>query len=368
MQVSTAYSVRLAAILISLTLVILGLYWFKDLLIILSFALVFALLLLPLVQRMEAWGLPRSLSIFIAILVMLGALVALILILSAQIAEFVSDWPLFVKKAESYLNTLQRFLSQNLNISRKKQMLELSNQTLNLLKNSGSILGTTFETLLRGLSVLILIPIFTFFTLFYRHFFAHFLAKVFPQVGAENLRELMAKMAKVVQSYLVGMFLVMLLVAGLNILGFWWIGVNYFLFFGILTGILLLIPYVGIWIGAFLPILFSLVFLGPNYALGVMAWVAFVQFFEANVVTPLVVGSKVSVNPIVALVALLLGELIWGIPGLILALPFTAILKVIFDFVPALEAYGFLIGEVPKRASAPKPRPSRSRASKKATP
>jgi predicted PurR-regulated permease PerM len=122
------------------------------------------------------------------------------------------------------------------------------------------------------------------------------------------------------------------------------------MFFGCLTGILLLIPYIGIWIGACLPIILTLGSLGPNYALGVIAWVAAVQFVEANFITPLVIGSKVSINPMVAMLALLAGEMIWGIPGLILALPLTAILKVIFDHVPALEAYGFLLGEAPKRS------------------
>jgi AraC-like DNA-binding protein len=77
----------------------------------------------------------------------------------------------------------------------------------------------------------------------------------------------------------------------------------------------------------------SLVTLSPSHALAVVAWVAAAQFIEANFITPLVVGSKVSMNPMVAMLALLCGELLWGIPGLILALPLTAVMKVIFDSV-----------------------------------
>lgn len=72
---------------------------------------------------------------------------------------------------------------------------------------------------------------------------------------------------------------------------------------------------------------------------------------EGNFITPYVVGSKVSINPLAAIVVLILWENIWGLPGLILALPLTAILKVVFDAVEGLKPYGFLIGE------AEKPRP-----------
>lgn len=345
------YSLRLASVLISICLVITGMYWMKDLLILLSFSLIFALLLLPLCSKLESKGLPRSISISIALLITLIILSAIISLLALQMAEFISDWPIFIQKTEKWIASLQTFLSRNLNISRKKQMVELTNQTINLLKNSGEILTTTFGTMVHIITTLILIPIFVFFFLYYRNFFAAFLSKVFPNTEAHILGGIMNKTGKVVQGYLVGLFLVMLMVAVVNCIGFSWMGVEYPIFFGILTGLLLIIPYVGIWIATIFPILFSLISLSPANTFAVIAWVAAVQFIEGNFITPLVVGSKVSVNPMVAMFALLIGELIWGIPGLILALPLTAIMKVIFDHVPALEAYGYLLGEAPKRGN-----------------
>ena len=193
-----------------------------------------------------------------------------------------------------------------------------------------------------------------FFFLYYRTFFADFLSKVFPSTDAKTMQGILTKTGEVVQGYLVGLLVVMGVVACANCVGFWWIGVDYPIFFGIITGLLLIIPYIGIWVGASLPIILSLATLSPSHALGVVAWVAAVQFIEANFVTPLVIGSKVSINPMIAMLALLGGELLWGIPGLILALPFTAIIKVIFDHVPALHPYGFILGEAPKRPKATK--------------
>jgi predicted PurR-regulated permease PerM len=268
--------------------------------------------------------------------------------------EFSSELPLFAKKTEKWVSSLQSFISSNFNISRRKQMLELSNELMALLKNSGVIISTTFSTALHAITALILVPVFTFFFLFYRDFFEQFLQKVFPKTEGQVLTKVMEKTGSVVQGYLVGLLVVMLIVAVLNSVGFWWIGVEYPVFFGFLTGVLLLIPYIGIWMGALLPILLSLITLSPSHALAVVAWVAAAQFIEANFITPLVVGSKVSMNPMVAMLALLCGELLWGIPGLILALPLTAVMKVIFDSIPSLEPYGFLLGEAPERSKETK--------------
>lgn len=340
---------RLAATLFSISVLIIGMIWLKDLFVLLASALVLSLLLLPVTSWLERRGLPRSISILIVLVVTSLLLVGGLTLLTLQIADIASDWPMFVKKFETYISSIQSFLSKNLNISRKKQMIEVTNQTLNLLKNSGVILGTTFGTMIHIVTNMILIPIFIFFILYYRSFFASFLHQVFPKIAENDLQDLLRKIGRVVQSYLQGLLLVMLIAGSMNILGFWWIGVDYFIFFGTLTGVFLLIPYVGIWVAASLPVLLSLITLSPTHAMAVVAWVAAVQFIEANFITPMIIGSKVSMNPMVAMIALLLGETIWGIQGLILALPLAAILKVIFDFVPELNAYGFLLGAAPKR-------------------
>ena len=89
--------------------------------------------------------------------------------------EFSSELPLFTKKAEKWISSFQSFISANFNISRRKQMVELSNELMALLKNSGVIISTTFSTAIHTITALILVPVFTFFFLFYRDFFETFL-------------------------------------------------------------------------------------------------------------------------------------------------------------------------------------------------
>ncbi len=102
-------------------------------------------------------------------------------------------------------------------------------------------------------------------------------------------------------------------------------------------------------IGSVLPILMALLTKDSIwYAVGVAGIFAAVQFLEGNFITPNIVGSKVSVNPLAAIVALIIGGMLWGPAGMILSIPFTAIIKVVFDHIHSLEAFGFLLGEPPQ--------------------
>jgi predicted PurR-regulated permease PerM len=187
MSTNTAYSSKLSSALLSMALIIAAAYLLQDLLILLSFALVLSLLLLPASKLMEAKGFPRSLAISIAILLSFALISALLIIAVTQITEFSSELPLFTQKAEKWISSFQSFISANFNISRRKQMVEFSNELMSLVKNSGVIISTTFSTALHAISALILVPVFTFFFLFYRDFFASFLQKVFPKTEGEVL-------------------------------------------------------------------------------------------------------------------------------------------------------------------------------------
>ena len=143
--------------------------------------------------------------------------------------------------------------------------------------------------------------------------------------------------------------MVMGIVAVLNTVGLMLMGIEYAWFFGSMASLLMLLPYIGIAIGSILPALFALATKDSAlYAVGVIAWFQVVQFLEGNIITPNIVGGKVSINPLMAIIVILLGGMIFGLAGLILALPMTATLKVIFDAIPSMEPIGYLIGEPEK--------------------
>jgi predicted PurR-regulated permease PerM len=193
-----------------------------------------------------------------------------------------------------------------------------------------------------------LMPVFIFFFLYYRSFFKQFLNKLFIRTPNQNITEIMYKIQNVVKNYIMGLLLVMAIIAALNTVGLLILRIEYAFFFGALAALLNIIPYLGIIIGSILPIMMALLTKDSIwYAVGVAGVFTIVQLLEGNFITPNIVGSKVSVNPLAAIIALIIGGILWGPSGMILSIPFTAITKVILDNIEPLEPFGFLLGEPP---------------------
>jgi predicted PurR-regulated permease PerM len=154
------------------------------------------------------------------------------------------------------------------------------------------------------------------------------------------------KVFKIQQNYLLGLIKVMIIVGFLNSIGLLLLGIGNPFFFGFLAAFLLLIPYVGIFIGSLLPAIVALATKDSAwYAFGVIVIFSFIQFLEGNFITPKITGSKVSINAFIAILSFVIFAMLWGLAGMIVALPITATLKIIFDNTPEYQAYGFLMGE-----------------------
>lgn len=346
METKLPYSAKLLISLLCVSIIVWWMFVLQEILILLSFSVLFAMLLFPLCHFLEKWYFPRTLAIFVCLLITLAIVVGLVSLASMQLADLSDELPAFQRKAEGLMNNLQTWAAKNFNISRKKQVTEFRNQSLNLLKNSGYIVTNSLTAIANSLSSMALIPIFVFFFLHYRDFFRNFFYKVFFRSKKTKIDTILQKIYTVVQSYLLGLVMVIIIVATLNTIGLMILGIEYAMFFGTLAAFLLLIPYIGIMIGSLLPIIMALITKdSPLYAVGVAGVFLFVQFLEGNFITPHIVGSKVSINPLAAMIVLVLGGQLWGISGLVLALPFIAILKVVFDNIEALKPYGYVLGE-----------------------
>ncbi|MFC0185731.1 AI-2E family transporter [Pseudarcicella hirudinis] len=232
------------------------------------------------------------------------------------------------------------------------RLKKLISKPKKLLDESGTYLSSFLSTTSSMLGALSLIPIFVFFFfLYYRDFFQNFfIYKVFSKVEKNHLNNVIAKIYEVIQGYMVGTATVIGIVATLNTIGLLCLGIDYAIFFGVLAAVSLLIPYIGILLGSLLPMIMALITKDSYwYAVGVAGIFLSVQFLEGNFITPYIVGSKVSINPLAAMIALILGGQLWGLPGLVLALPVTAILKVIFDSINGLKPYGYILGQAEHR-------------------
>jgi len=342
----TPVYLKLASILVALIAGVYILFVLQETLIPLAFSVLLAILLHPVCVRLEHRRVPRIAAILLSILVFFIVVMILVYVVSIQIGGFAEELPRITEKAEIILDQTLTMGERYLNLSRTQQVTEAKKYLVNMLTEGRAVLLNTLVTTTGAISTFILLPLYVFFFLLYRDFFRRFFYKAIANVPHEDLNALLKKIYVVIQSYLSGLFLVIIIVGILNSIGLLLLGVPHAIFFGFLAGFLILIPYIGILIGSLFPALLSIVTMdSPWYAVGVIGVMSFVQFLEGNFITPNIVGSKVSVNPMAAIVALFLGGQLWGLSGLILALPVTAILKVVLDTIPSLEPFGFLLGE-----------------------
>jgi predicted PurR-regulated permease PerM len=217
--------------------------------------------------------------------------------------------------------------------------------TTNFLDSGVVLLGGTISTFVALFNLLGLLPYYVFLMLLYRSSFQEFCLIVTPVQNHRIVLRILYQVQKLVQNYIIGLLTVMAIVSILTSTALLIIGIDYPFFFGILAATLIIIPYLGMIIGALLPALYALITKDSGwYAVAVMASFAFIQFIEGNFITPKITGNRVNINPLAAIIALVAGGYLWGMGGLIIALPVVAIIKVVLTNIPSLKHYGILLG------------------------
>jgi predicted PurR-regulated permease PerM len=334
-------------LLIGLSLLVFVLWKLDSVLLPLTFAALFTILLLPICQRFERWGLPRVLAIIVCLLLVIVALAGIVFAFGSQMAQFKAEIPKLQESLVQYFDQIQQMLSQRFGIQpiSKDELIDSSLQTAK--KQAGGYLGATLNTTVDVLSVVTLVPIYMFCFLYYRDHIRQFMFRFVSPEKRTAVLHTVDSIQTVVQAYITGLMTVIVIVAILNAIGLLILGVKFAIFFAVFASVLTIIPYIGILIGSALPALITLVETGsPLKALGVIGVFVFVQFLEGNFITPMITGSKVSINPLAAIIALILGGELWGTPGIIISIPLIAVIKVVLDASKATEPFGFLLGDV----------------------
>ncbi|GAA4361459.1 AI-2E family transporter [Hymenobacter saemangeumensis] len=334
-------------VLIGLSLLVFVLRKLDGILLPLFFSALLATLLLPLVRRFERWNWPRAVAIVVALLLLVLALAGLVYFFGMQIIDLRGELPLLQKKLIVYIDQAQQWLNAKFGL-RPMSKDELIDSSLSSAKKSaGGFLGSTISTTAGVLSVTTLVPIYIFCFLYYRDHIRQFMFRFVAPDKRTTVLHTMDSIQSVIQAYISGLITVIVIVSVLNAIGLLLLGVKYAIFFAVFASVLAIIPYIGIMVGSAIPAMMTLVETGsPAKAMGVIAVFVVVQFLEGNFITPMITGSKVSINPMAAIIALILGGELWGTPGMILSIPLVAVLKVIFDATKALEPFGFLLGDV----------------------
>ena len=300
-------------------------------------------------RLLERWKLPRAAASIIAVIVATLVVAGLLYFIVNQVIVIGKNGEDLSKNFVNIYDSIQTFLEQKFGVEPGALTNRLREQGQNALSNAGTYLSAAFSSAGGTLANAVLVPLYIFFFLYYRDFFNEFFILANRSYSPEKTLSIIADIYHVIQSYLLGMVMVMGIVAILNTAGLLFLGIQYAWFFGTLAALLILIPYLGIAIGSVIPALFALATMDSYwYALGIIIWFQVVQFLEANFITPNIVGGQVSLNPLVAIISLLLGGMLFGLAGLILALPLVASLKIILNLNESTQPFSFLIGEPEK--------------------
>ncbi len=317
----------------------------------LAFGALFAMLLLPITVKLEKKGWNKVLAILVSILVLLVLFGGIASLLAWQISDMAQNASEIEKNLNEKINQMRSFLASSLGISQQEQQKMLQNQksfSQKAAANFSSLLSAFAGVLTNSLLALIYIFLFQFF----RTHLQNFVLKLVPAAQKQKAVKAIEESRKVAQKYMTGLALMIVGLWIMYSIGFSIVGVKNFFFFAVLCGILEIIPFVGNLTGTLITMLASVAQGGDiSMVIGIGITYALVQFFQSYVLEPLVVGEEVNINPLFTIAGIVAGEFVWGIPGMILAIPAMGITKIICDNVEGLKPYGFLLGSERKKGT-----------------
>lgn len=336
---------RTYKLLVIIAISVTGIVLMRSIIIPIAFAALFALVLNPAAKRIET----KTGRVFSITIVLLGSLMLLGLVvwfIVGQLKELVMSLPGLEERFFAAVLSVTQYIEAQFNVSTDEQTAMMADGLKNLSVYLADVLYSTSYLAYFFVQV----PIYIFLFLLYRDKFREFFLAF--DVGSELKWK--KDIEGVVRGYISGLAIVVLIAGTLNSIGLLALGIDHAIFFGFLSGALTLIPYVGITIGATLPALLALITKDSAwYAVGVVAVHAAVQFLEGNFITPKVTGSRISVNALAAILALLIGNLLLGIAGMILAVPAVGILKILLASSTSLKPFVILLEDKPSEVVVP---------------
>ena len=344
---SRPFYVKLAAVLFSIIaigyLVIAG----KQLLSPLLFSGLLSVLLLPFANWLERrCRLPRGTAALIAVVLIITVIGLVIYFIGDQLTNLGSDWPQFKEQLSTSIDKLQQWIYDTLHVRRKDQLNYVKDATTKLMDSGTVVLGATIISLSSMLLFLAFLFIYTFLFLVYRSLIMKFFIAVFLENNTRVVKDIIAEVQVIMRQYILGLMLEMAIVAAAVALVFSLLGVKYAVLLGVVTGLFNLIPYVGIFTALALSSLITFATAdGSGQVISVVVTLVVIHLIDSNVLLPLIVGSKVKINALITVIGVVLGEMIWGIPGMFLSIPVIAVLKIIFDRVDSLKPWGILLGD-----------------------
>ncbi|MFO7789049.1 MAG: AI-2E family transporter [Bacteroidales bacterium] len=336
--------VKTVLVIIGLMAVVFTLYVAQGIIIPIVFATILAIVLHPAVNLITRLRIPRIAAIIIVMLITFLIIATFGLLLYSQANRFTESLPKLVDRFAQILNQIIFWASGYFDIGANEITSWITNTKNELI--GGAQIGQTIVNVGSMLAFLFLIPVYVFMILFYQPLLIEFFHRLFGENNRAKVSEIINQIKNLIQRYLIGLLFQVVIISFLYTIGLLILGIEYALILGILGGLLNLLPYLGSIIAASMPMIIAIVSKpSPWFALLVLALYIFIQFIDNNFVVPKIVASKVKINALASIIAVVTFGSLWGIPGMLVAIPLIAIAKLIFDHIEPLQAWGFLLGD-----------------------
>jgi predicted PurR-regulated permease PerM len=336
------FGFRLTYVLLSLILLIYGLILAKDFLYPLAFGILLSYLLYPIVNFLEKKGTPRILAILAGIIFGIVVIAFIGAFVFKRISLFTDELPLFRQKMIDHIEQFQSYINDELGIPGDNLKEFILTHIMDLSLQSEKVFSATTGTIFK----VFMQPVYIFLFLYYRTKFAYFILKITGRKNRPIVIKILKEIATVVTRYMLGVTTVVLILCVFNSTGYLIIGIKYPLLLGVVSALFSFIPYFGNFIGGSIPFLFALLTEDSLlYSLRVIVFVYIVHVLENNILSPNIVGNNVRINPFIVILGLIIGAMIWGLPGMLVIIPFLAMLKIIFSDIPSMQPYSYLFGQ-----------------------
>ena len=235
--------------------------------------------------------------------------------------------------------------SEYLHVPIEKINQYIADEKADLTLHSSSLIGNSLSTMGGAMESIILTPVYIFMILYYQPHLLEFIHKIFDTANDIKLSEILGQTKIIIHGYLRGLFIEFIIISILNTVGLMIMGIHYAVIFGILAAVLNVIPLIGGFIGIAVYIMIVMMVKTPIYIIYVLVMYSVIQFIDNHYIIPKIVGSKVKINALICVIAVIAGDALWGIPGMFLAIPLTAIIKLVLDHIDSLKPWGFLLGD-----------------------
>ncbi|PZR13646.1 MAG: AI-2E family transporter [Flavobacterium psychrophilum] len=306
-----------------------------------------AMLLTSSCNALERRKIPRSVSAAICLLTFIAVIGGIVFFIYMQVRSFTDDLGGGLnEKINHFVITINKWSTDNFGFDLGMPNGFEMKKAVEIVQPENTKPTQMIIKTLSTVSDILLLPVFIFFLLIYRDHLAVFVTKVFSKHDNNFLLDKLTSIRKIVHAYIMGAGKVMLILAVVNTGVLFALGIKHAIFFGVLAGMLNIVPYLGPSLGVILPFTFALMTKDSLfYPMAVAVSFIFIQLLEGAFLTPKITGSNVNLNALITFIGLLVGGAIWGVTGMILIIPSIAILKKLFELSPDTQPYAYLFGE-----------------------